>query len=49
VTNGQTYTYRVTAFDSGYNRVLAVAELQGGTTTQITPSVTNGLTLLPPA
>ena len=50
VVNGQSYTYRVTAFDTAFNRLQALAVAGGGANlnTQITPSPTNGLTLLPP-
>jgi RHS repeat-associated protein len=48
VVDGQSYTYRVTAFDYSFNRLQALAVARGGTSTQITPSATNVLTLLPP-
>jgi RHS repeat-associated protein len=48
VTDGQSYVYRVTAFDQSFALLQAVAVVTGGTSTNITPSPTNGLTLLPP-
>ncbi len=48
VLNGQSYTYRVTAFDYLFNRIQSLAVAKGGSSTQITPSSTNGLTLLSP-
>jgi RHS repeat-associated protein len=49
VADGQAYTYRVTAFDTDFNRLQALAVSKAdGTSIQITPSATNGLTLLQP-
>jgi len=48
VSDGQSYTYRVTAFDSTYNQLQTIAVAKGSSSTQITPSSTNGLTLLQP-
>lgn len=48
VLNGQTYIYRVTAFDQAFNRLQTLAVAKGGSSTQITPSATNNLTLLDP-
>ena len=47
--NRQTYTYRVSAIDTNYNRYLAVASLKGGNPgqTNVTPSEDLAFTLLP--
>jgi len=48
VTDGQSYTYRVTAYDTSFNRLQALAVDHNSGLTQSTPSAANGLTLLPP-
>ncbi len=48
VVDGQSYTYRVTAFDSGFNRLETNAVVKGGSSTQITPSASDGLTRMQP-